>query len=124
MEDDFNTLTHRVDSPQNWLHSACDFPHEACDFPHEACDFPHEACDFPHEACDFPHEACDFPHEACDFPHEACDFHPKGMRLIERKTTSSGHSLTQQRQNRPILHLIERVGGGGNWWGTLVFNKS
>ena len=32
MEDDWNTLTHRVDSRQNWLHSACDFRHEACDF--------------------------------------------------------------------------------------------
>ena len=32
MEDDWNTLTHRVDSRQNWLHSACDFRYKACDF--------------------------------------------------------------------------------------------
>ena len=32
MEDDWNSLTHRVDSRQNWLYSACDFQHEACDF--------------------------------------------------------------------------------------------
>ena len=32
MEDDWKTQTHRVDSRQNWLHSACDFRHEACDF--------------------------------------------------------------------------------------------
>ena len=32
MEDDWNTLTHRVDSRQKWLHSACGFRHEACDF--------------------------------------------------------------------------------------------
>ena len=32
MGDDWNTLTHRVDSRQNWLHSACDLRHEACDF--------------------------------------------------------------------------------------------
>ena len=29
---------------------------------------------------------------ACDIRHEECDFHAKGMRLIERKNASSGHS--------------------------------
>ena len=32
MEDYWNSLTHRVDSFQKGLHSACDFQHEACDF--------------------------------------------------------------------------------------------
>ena len=32
MEDDYNTLTHRVDSLHNGLHSACYFRSEACDF--------------------------------------------------------------------------------------------
>ena len=32
MEDDWNTLTHRVCSRQKWLRSACSFRCEACDF--------------------------------------------------------------------------------------------
>ena len=32
MEDDWNRLTHRVDSRQNGFHSECDFRYESCYF--------------------------------------------------------------------------------------------